>query len=128
MARQRIAVIDDDPTVRQLLSAALGDEGYEIALLPSAQEAATYLRSTVPDLIFLDIHMEQRDVGWSLLSLLWLEPTLATVPVIISSADRADLEQRRQVVQAQHSVLVAKPFDLDELLAAVERLIGAAGT
>jgi CheY-like chemotaxis protein len=126
VARKRIAVIDDDPTIRELLDAALRDEGYEITLLPAAQEAATYLRTNVPDLIFLDIHMEQRDVGWSLLSLLWLEPTLSTVPVIISSADRADLDQHRQVVQAQHSVLMAKPFDLDELVTTVERLIGSA--
>lgn len=124
MARKRIAVIDDDPDIRALLAEALSDEGYETALLATAQEAAAYLRANVPDLIFLDIHMEQHDVGWSLLSLLWLEPTLSTVPVIISSADRADLAQRRHVVQAQHSVIVEKPFNLDDLLATVERLLG----
>ena len=124
MAKKRIAVIDDDPTIRALLSALLGDEGFKPVLLANAHEAAAYLRTSVPDLIFLDIHMEQRDVGWSLLSLLWLEPTLSTVPVIISSADIGDLEQRRTGVQAQHSVIVAKPFDLDYLLDTVVQLIG----
>jgi DNA-binding response OmpR family regulator len=52
---KRIAVIDDDLHIRQVLAAALGDEGYETILLPNAQEAAAYLRTTVPDLIFLDI-------------------------------------------------------------------------
>lgn len=125
---KRIAVIDDDLGVRRVLQAALEDEGYGTILLPTALEAAVSLSTTVPDLVFLDIHMEQRDVGWSLLSLLWLEPTLGEVPVIVSSGDAQDLAARRKDVEAPHCIFLEKPFQLDDLLAAVERLIGPALT
>lgn len=121
---KQIAVIDDDEAIRRLVEATLAEEGYEMLLLGSAEAAAAALRTTVPDLIFLDIHMEQRDIGWYLLSLLWLQPVLSTVPVILSSGDREALARLRREVPAPHCMLLDKPFDVQDLIDAVRRLIG----
>jgi CheY-like chemotaxis protein len=122
---KQIAVIDDDGAIRRLVEATLSEEGYEMLLLGSAEAAAAALRTTVPDLIFLDIHMEQRDIGWYLLSLLWLQPVLSTVPVIVCSGDRDALARLRREVPAPHCVLLDKPFDVQDLIDAVRRLIDA---
>ena len=123
---KQIAVIDDDEGIRRMVEATLAEEGYSLLLLGSAAAAAEALRTTVPDLIFLDIHMEQRDIGWYLLSLLWLQPVLSTVPVIVSSGDRDAIARLRREVPAPHCELLDKPFDVQDLIDAVRRLIGVA--
>jgi len=66
MAR-RIAVIDDDGAIRDLLAEVLADEGYEPLLFADSEAA------------LLD--------GWALLALLWADPALCTLPVLVCTGD-----------------------------------------
>ena len=123
---KRVAVIDDDDALRNMMVLALAEDGYEPLPLHDAREAATFLRTAGPDLIVLDVHLERRELGWSLLSLLWLDPVLNSIPVIVCSGDRRELAARRGQLEAQHCRILHKPFELDEFLGAVEQLLGPA--
>ena len=54
---RRIALLDDSATVRELLTAALGDAGYETHACAVWEELQEVLRTTPPDLVLLDVEM-----------------------------------------------------------------------
>ncbi|HVA88538.1 MAG TPA: response regulator, partial [Chloroflexota bacterium] len=76
-----------------------------------------------PDAIVLDLRMEKPDTGWQLLELLRLDPDLATVPVILCSADVTRLHERQQALAAHNCRVLDKPFHLDELLGVLREIL-----
>ncbi len=61
-----ILIIDDQPCVRALLSEELAADGYRVEGLGDGDSVRTYLRSTRPDLVLLDLYLDGAD-GWELL-------------------------------------------------------------
>ena len=77
-----ILVIDDDPTVHDLMRRFLSKEGFRVAIAPDGKEGIRMARELKPDLITLDVLMAEMD-GWSVLSALKADPDIADIPVII---------------------------------------------
>jgi DNA-binding response OmpR family regulator len=71
----------------------------------------------------LDIQLEARDTGWSVLAALKAEATLRSTPIIVCSADQHAVKQHTAELQRDGCVVLDKPFELDTLLAVVHRLI-----
>jgi len=63
-ANKRVLVVDDDPDTVEQLSVALNAEGYEVITAGGQQEAEEVLLTTRPDLVVLDLMMEQMDSGF----------------------------------------------------------------
>ncbi|MDP9357905.1 MAG: response regulator [Chloroflexota bacterium] len=105
-----ILVVDDEPTIRELLVELLRDEGHTILGAVDGLAAMEVLEHTVPDLVITDAMMPRRD-GSGLVRWMREQPDLRPVPVIILSAvvriDSAELDD---------VLFVAKPFDLTTLL------------
>jgi CheY-like chemotaxis protein len=111
----RVMLIDDDEDIRTVLSEALQDVGYEICCAASGREALTRLRSGYrPALILLDLMMPIMD-GWQFRQEQLENPELAPIPVVVISAVNPGK------ALPQGTVLLRKPFDLDVMLAEVER-------
>jgi DNA-binding response OmpR family regulator len=127
VAAKRIAVSYDDAVYLDLLDERLTTAGYETHLLRGQRERAAYqqLRALHPDLIILDIHLPRPDRGWHLFSRLRRDAVLSTVPMIICAAERD--ERACGAADAQHCrrVLLLKPFEMGDLLALVQCLLGA---
>lgn len=123
---QRIAVINDDTVFLGLLHDLLTEEGYEVHLIKEANSAYQTARDLAPDAIVLDIRMENPASGWQLLELLKLDPTLANTPVIVCSADLAALQERSTHLQRKGCQVLAKPFDLDDLLTMLRQVLKTA--
>ena len=121
---KRIAVINDDTTFLELMSTLLSDEGYEAHIFRESKSAYQGARDLGPDAIILDIRMESPATGWQMLELFKLDPVLARVPIIICSADISALQERAVHLQSKGCELLPKPFDLDDLLNALRRLVG----
>ena len=77
-----VLIIDDDPTVRDLMQAFLGKEGYRVAVATGGEEGLKRARELHPDVITLDVAMPRMD-GWSVLSALKADPGLHDIPVIM---------------------------------------------
>lgn len=112
-----VLVVEDDFAIRETLRELLEDEGYHVVWASNGREALTQLRATRPSLILLDLMMPVMD-GWEFRTAQQRDPTLAGIPVIVISADHA-LEHKVSSLEVEG--WLAKPFELDALLAAVER-------
>ena len=77
-----ILVIDDDPAVRDMMKRFLSKEGFRVETASSGQEGLLRARDLRPDVITLDVMMPGMD-GWSVLSALKTNPTLASIPVVM---------------------------------------------
>ena len=77
-----VLVIDDDASVRDLLSRFLEREGFRVATAPGAEEGLKLARELEPTVITLDVMMPEVD-GWTALGLLKKDPKVAAIPVVM---------------------------------------------
>jgi DNA-binding response OmpR family regulator len=117
-----IAVIDDDAACRELLHDLLSEEGYAVHLFPDSTTAAQRLRDLAPAAIILDMRLESPRAGWEVLADLRHDPVLHATPVLVCSADRIALQERAGELGRQGCMVLAKPFDLDELLVLLQQV------
>jgi CheY-like chemotaxis protein len=121
----RIAVIDDDAVFVELMRDLLAfGEGYDVVSAPHWLQSVEFVREAQPDLIILDLMLGREQSGWGVLELLREDPSMARIPVIVCSAAAPALQQGAAPSLGQGPVeAVAKPFDVDDLLGVVERLL-----
>jgi two-component system OmpR family response regulator len=90
MAR-RIALVEDDPTIRQNYSDALARAGYEVAAFGDRQSASRTLAARLPELAIIDIGLgADVDGGFSLVR--ELRALSATLPIIFLTARDSDFD------------------------------------
>lgn len=110
-----VLVIDDDPSVADLLHRALGVEGFYIEAANSGSAGLEKAVELIPDLIILDVAMSDMR-GWSILSELKKNPELMHVPVIVHSM----AEERAAAAALGAADYVSKPSDRVELVDAIK--------
>ncbi len=115
--------VDDDHETLDVTSAVLRDGGYRVLTASGGREGLAIARSERPDLILLDINMDDLD-GWSALRLLRLDEATASTRVAMFSV-RFDLAEKMEALKRSADDYIVKPFGIDELLERVERILGA---
>jgi two-component system response regulator MprA len=120
--RARVLVVDDDEMIRDLLGYALEDAGYDVRLAADGREALDALAAWHADAIVLDLMMPRLD-GWGFCAEQRRRPAIADIPVIVLSAVR-DLNARTADLAA--AAVLAKPFELDALFAALQAAVSPA--
>jgi len=115
--RPLVLVIDDDPTVHDLVRRTLARDGMEVVTATSGAEGLEMARRLRPSAITLDIMMPGMD-GWTVLSAMKADDTLADIPVIVMSIE--DDHERGYALGA--SACVTKPVELDRLAALITRV------
>lgn len=80
--KNTILVIDDDPTIHDLLKRFLGKKGFEVKTATSGTEGIELAKKLKPEAITLDVMMPGMD-GWSVLASLKAHPQTADIPVIM---------------------------------------------
>jgi two-component system phosphate regulon response regulator PhoB len=116
-----ILIVEDEADLAEMMRYNLEAEGYRVATAASGDEAADYMRTTVPDLILLD---------WMLPGLSGIElcrrwrakPETARVPIIMLTA-RGEEEERVRGLATGADDYVVKPFSLPELQARINALL-----
>jgi PAS domain S-box-containing protein len=79
-----VLVIDDDPTVHDLMQRVLGKEGWHMAAASEGEEGLRLAKTLRPAAIILDVLMPGMD-GWAVLAALKADPELADIPVIMQT-------------------------------------------
>jgi two-component system, chemotaxis family, chemotaxis protein CheY len=117
--RKCVLVVEDDAMIRSALAGALSDEGYQVLTATNGLEGLEEVRRGAPDAVLLDLMMPVLD-GWGFLAQCRHEQLCADTPVLVMSA-----YLRLPEIAGELKVrgCIAKPFDLDVLLGAVERLV-----
>ncbi len=120
MSSGHILVVDDEPDIRNLVKEILEDEGFEVSVAESGETARQARRLRRPDLILLDIWMDDVD-GITLLRE-WSEGGGLPCPVIIMSG-HATVETAVEATRLGAYDFIEKPIALARLLLVVKRAL-----
>ena len=111
-----VLVIDDDPTVRELMERYLVKEGFRVVLAESGEEGLKLAREIRPRVITLDVMMPHMD-GWAVLGALKNDPEVNDIPVVmLTIVDNKNLGYALGATE-----YLSKPIDRDRLLSVLER-------
>ncbi len=120
MAENSILVVEDEHTLRRLLEYRLG-KTYDVRTAANGEEALERVREEAPDLIVSDIMMPKMD-GFALQDALSKEKSTRAIPFIFLTA-KADENSRQRGMRTGVDDYITKPFDIDQLLSRIERLL-----
>ncbi|HEU4328875.1 MAG TPA: response regulator [Roseiflexaceae bacterium] len=112
-----ILVIDDDIAILATVSDILADEGYQVYTATNGAEGLAALATIEPNLILLDMRMPVLD-GWGFAQ--QLRERGIAIPIVVMTATQ-DARRWAQEIGASH--VLAKPFDLMDLIAVVQQVI-----
>ena len=108
-----LLLVEDDPQLRGMMATLLEDEGYPVRVAADGLDAIRYLQEHRPSLVILDMNLPYVDgdeVGARVRARYG-----PAVPIVVVTASRRGAE----LADALGAAYVAKPFDVDELLATV---------
>jgi PAS domain S-box-containing protein len=111
-----VLVIDDDPTMREMLTRFLSGEGFRAVTANTGKEGLELAHRLHPAAILLDVMMPQMD-GWSVLGALKADPALAPTPVIMLTV----LEDKSLGYLLGASEFLTKPVEWDRLGAVLRK-------
>lgn len=117
MRDQAILVVDDDPSILNTVREILDFEGYRVETATNGEEALRAVERTTPSLVLLDMRMPVLD-GWGFARKLSEQGVV--LPILVMTAAH---DARLWAQEIGASGFLAKPFDLHELLNAVEGLL-----
>ena len=118
----RILVVDDEPNIAELLSAALTLEGYQVGVAATGAEAIEQVRSFRPNLVMLDVMLPDFD-GTEVCRRLRNQGE--QVPIVFLTA--RDATQDKVEGLRMGDDYVTKPFSIEELMARIGAILRRAG-
>jgi DNA-binding response OmpR family regulator len=117
----RIFIAEDDPSIVELLTSRLETAGYETRAARNGWRALEGIQAMSPDAVILDINMPGMD-GFAVLRAMRQARHLASTPVLMLTA-RGGREDVAQAISLGAKDYLTKPFDAQDLLARVGRLV-----
>ncbi|WP_067465228.1 response regulator transcription factor [Actinomadura macra] len=121
--RTRLLVVDDEPTIRELLAASLRFAGFAVTAVATGNEAVAAAARERPDLVLLDVMLPDLD-GFSVIGR--LRERSGPLPVLFLTA-RDDPSDKVRGLTAGGDDYVTKPFDLPELIARIRAVLRRTG-
>jgi len=121
---RRVLVVDDALTVRELQRSILQRAGFDVRVAIDGLQALSKLADEPADLVLTDIEMPNMD-GFALTTAIRAHSTLANIPVLILSSRSSEADRQRGLDVGADGYIIKSGFDESDLLAAVNRLIGA---
>lgn len=116
-----ILVIDDDPSNLRMANSILSGQGMRVSCVKSGEAAVRFLRTNLPDLILLDIHMPEMD-GFDTIAAIKDNTDAAGIPVVFLTADD-DMDTETRALQAGAADFIKKPFIPEVLLLRIRHMV-----
>ncbi|GJD18457.1 two-component hybrid sensor and regulator [Rivularia sp. IAM M-261] len=113
-----ILIVDDTPTNLDVISEALSDAGFDVAIATSGERALQQLERRLPDVILLDVMMPGID-GFETCRRLKVNSKTSDIPVIFMTA-LSDTDSKVQALELGAVDYITKPFQEKEVLARVK--------
>ena len=124
--KAHILIIDDDPAILEMMRMVLEQEGdYRVTTNEMVYENIADIERLQPDLILLDLLMQGREGGWTLLQKLKLHRPTKDIPIVLCTAALADVKEQEAIFTQKSIPILYKPFDVDELLHVVEQVLSS---
>jgi twitching motility two-component system response regulator PilG len=116
-----VLVIEDDPRSVKLMELVLNSQGYQVVVARNGEEGLAAARGRRFDIILLDLMLPEVD-GFEVLRQLRMDPDLAGVPVVITSA-RARPTTREEAQELGADFYLTKPYRKADLLDVIASLV-----
>lgn len=121
----KVLLLEDEKDIRDLIVFFLSHEGFEVEELATGAEGASRLEGDPPSVFILDLMLPHVD-GFEILRRVRETPDWDEVPVLVLSAKAAEGDIVN-AFKAGADDYVVKPFQLEEIVARLRRLLGPAG-
>ncbi|MEA2635828.1 MAG: hypothetical protein QOJ33_424 [Chloroflexota bacterium] len=121
---QLILVVEDDAIMQKMALKILRSRGFSCELAITGREAVAKAAAFHPGLILMDLSLPEMN-GWEATRALKADPALAGIPVVAVTA-HAMVGDKETAIAAGCAECVTKPYELEELIAVVQRYIGPA--
>jgi two-component system chemotaxis response regulator CheY len=116
-----IMTVDDSPSMRMLLRAALTDLGYDVLEAEDGVQALERLDGVEPDLLITDINMPRLD-GFGLIEKVREQDRHRNLPILVLTTESSD-EKKQRARSAGATGWIVKPFHPEKLAAAIRRVL-----
>jgi chemotaxis protein histidine kinase CheA/CheY-like chemotaxis protein len=118
---KHLLVVDDSPSVRRVVSSMLKQHNWEVQMARDGIEALEMISAETPAAVLLDIEMPRMD-GYELISTVRAQEQYRSLPLIVLTSRAASKHQQR-AMSLGASAYVIKPYQDEELLRIIERLV-----
>ncbi len=118
---KHVLIMDDAIATRLLVREILEEGGYRTSLAPATLDPDA-ITQIAPDVLILDPMVGRGEDGWGLLRRLREDPATARLPVVVCTGAVQRVRDEMESLATPDTELVLKPFDIDELLDAVDAL------
>jgi two-component system, chemotaxis family, chemotaxis protein CheY len=118
----RVLVVEDDPGTQTLLRKQLGAKGFDVQIATNGFDALMQLEKSTPDLILCDVNMPELD-GIGFVRAIKAKNETRKIPVIFLTASN-DPRHMVDGINVGARFYLTKPFDLNELLWKINRVLG----
>jgi CheY-like chemotaxis protein len=112
-----ILIVEDEQSIAHLLQDILEEQGYTVGLSSNGQEALERLPDLAPHVVLSDVMMPLLD-GIGLCHSIQRDPSYQGIPIILMSAGH-----ERHLSGCVYTAFLAKPFQIDDLLTVVARVV-----
>jgi putative two-component system response regulator len=121
MGERVVMVVDDSKVVLRIVEKGLAEAGFRVITSENAKKALKLLNTIQPDLILTDIEMPDIS-GFEFCKTVHKNPELSMVPIVAMST-KTDRGYMKRMVQNGASAYICKPFNIDELVILVEKML-----
>jgi DNA-binding response OmpR family regulator len=121
LAKKRILLVDDEPSVVKMVAKRLEVAGYEVMVALDGQQGLEQAKAQRPDLVILDLMLPRLN-GYEVCSMLKQDQQYQSIPVLILSA-RALKDEEKMGLACGADAYLHKPFQSQELLDRVRTLL-----
>jgi signal transduction histidine kinase/DNA-binding response OmpR family regulator len=118
-----VLVVDDETDTVDFIRDTLKAEGFRVLVAHDGHQALEVLKRRTPHLVLLDLMMPELS-GFEVLQALASDPATSDIPVVVLTARGGDGDQQRGLALGARRYM-NKPFDVRELIAEVQRQVGA---
>ncbi|GCE30858.1 hypothetical protein KDA_63420 [Dictyobacter alpinus] len=118
-----IVVINDDESILDLFRMILEGEGYKVSTSVETMENVRDVERLKPDVVILDLKIGQQEEGWVMMQKLRMYPPTRSIPLILCTAALNEVRQQEDTLQDKGIPVVYKPFDIDEILKAINSVL-----
>jgi CheY-like chemotaxis protein len=115
-AKAKVLVVDDDPTVIDLLDYMLTRQGYQVDQAQDGQAAMDHLKTHRPDFLILDLMLPKLN-GFEVLDAINADPALKDLPVVVLTARYLSPEEKEKLQKRVEGIVQKGQTDINEVVA-----------
>lgn len=121
---EQILVLNHEEELLELYDMLLSEEGFTVLTKIMQTLDLAFVREMQPKLIIIDHLYGNYAQGWTFIQKLWLDRNTANIPIIVCSGEFRKLKELEEHLKDKKNIiLIVKPFDISELLAAVQTFL-----